>query len=132
KGYPDQFRNRATPKGEEAIEQRPHKLLQNRKDKRYFEQVMAQAFREIRRTLVSDGIACVMFAHKSTAAWESLISGLLQTGLVVTGSWPLHTEMQSRMNARDTASLASSVTIVARMRGGDKGGLWDDWRRDVQ
>jgi adenine-specific DNA methylase len=130
--YPDLFRTPATPKAQEAIEQRPHKLLRNRKDKQYYEQIMAQAFGEMNRTLVPNGITCVMFAHKSTAAWESLISGLLRAGHVVTASWPLHTEMQSRMNAKDTASLASSVTIVSRKRTNEASGLWDDVRSELQ
>jgi adenine-specific DNA methylase len=88
---------------------------------------------EARRTLVSEGIACVMFAHKSTTAWEALIAGLLRAGMIVSASWPLHTEMQTRMNARGTASLASSVTIVCRKRISDLGdGLWDDVRQDLK
>jgi putative DNA methylase len=130
--YPDLFRTPSTPKGQEAIEQRPHRLLKNRKDKRYYEQIMAQAFGEMNRVLVPNGITCVMFAHKSTVAWESLIAGLLRAGHVVTASWPLHTEMQSRMNARDTASLASSVTIVSRKRTDNSNGLWDDVRGELQ
>ena len=93
---------------------------------------MAQAFGEMNRILVPNGITCVMFAHKSTVAWESLIAGLLRAGHVVTASWPLHTEMQSRMNARDTASLASSVTIVSRKRTDNSNGLWDDVRGELQ
>jgi adenine-specific DNA methylase len=131
--YPEIFRTPSTPKGQEAIEQRPHKLLTNRKDKEYYENIMAQSFAEARRTLVPQGIACIMFAHKSTTAWESLIVGLLQSGLIVSASWPLHTEMQTRMNARGTASLASSVTMVCRKRTEDAGdGLWDDVRQEVK
>ncbi len=32
----------------------------------------------------------------------------------MTGAWPLHTEMGSRLRARESAALASSIYIVAR------------------
>jgi adenine-specific DNA methylase len=121
--FPDAFRTPLTPKANEAIEQRRHKLLKQRKDKAFYENMMFAAFAEMRRVLRGDGLCCVMFAHKSTAAWESLIAGLLRAGLVVTSSWPLHTEMKTRMVARETAALASSVTLVCRKRAVDAG----DW-----
>jgi adenine-specific DNA methylase len=133
KVHPDLFRTPSTPKKQEAIEQRSHKLLKHRKDKAYYEETMANAFRESRRVLTPDGICCVMFAHKATSAWESLICGLLQSGLVVTASWPLHTEMKTRMVARGTAALAGSVTMVCRTRAEDAGdGLWDDVRQELR
>ena len=133
KAYPELFWTPSTPKGQEAIEQRPHKLLTKRKDRQYYEQIMAQSFAEVRGTLAPEGVACVMFAHKSTTAWEALIAGLLRACLVVSASWPLHTEMQTRMNARDTASLASSATIVCRKRTQDVGdGLWDDVHQELR
>ena len=93
---------------------------------------MADAFAEMSRTLVAGGIACVMFAHKATSAWETLIAALIRSGLVVTSSWPLHTEMTSRMIAQGTAALASSVTLVCRKRVGNAGdGLWDDVRHEL-
>ena len=38
-------------------------------------------------------VICVMYAHKSTSAWESLVSGLTLGGFSVSASWPFHTEM---------------------------------------
>ena len=55
-----------------------------------------------------------MYAHKSTAGWETLINSMLDSGLVVTGAWPIHTEMKNRLNAAETAALASSIYMVAR------------------
>jgi len=133
KVHPDLFRTPSTPKKQEAIEQRSHRLLKDRKDKDYYESTMASAFQESRRVLAPDGVCCVMFAHKATSAWESLICGLLQSGLVVTASWPLHTEMKTRMVARGTAALAGSVTMVCRSREENAGnGYWDDVRQELR
>jgi adenine-specific DNA methylase len=74
-----------------------------------------------------------MFAHKTTAAWETLIAGLLKSGLVVAASWPLHTERPGRLLSIGTASLASSVTLVCRKRAHDAmTGFWDDVRKELQ
>ncbi len=77
---------------------------------------MAQAFAEGRRVLREDGIASVVFAHKTTEGWEALLSGLIQGGWTITGSWPIATEMGSRLRARDSAALATSVHLICRPR----------------
>ena len=82
--------------------------------KRYFEEMLKKSFQEIYRVLKPNGIATIVYAHKSTEGWETLINSLLDSGLVMTGAWPLNTEMQSRLVARETAALASSIYIVAR------------------
>jgi adenine-specific DNA methylase len=94
---------------------------------------MAKVFAEIDRVLTEHGVCAVMFAHKTTTAWEALICGLLRSGLVVTGSWPLHTEMKTRMRAMASAALASSVTLVCRKRMANaSSGLWDDVRQELK
>src|SRR5262249_51162127 len=71
---------------------------------------------EGQRVLRKDGIGSVVFAHKTTEGWEALLSGLIGGGWTITASWPIATEMGSRMNARETASLATSVHLVCRPR----------------
>ncbi|MBM4401528.1 MAG: DUF1156 domain-containing protein, partial [Crenarchaeota archaeon] len=67
--------NPLTPKAREAVEDK-QKLVNNRpKDRVFFEEVMAKAFEEGRRVLKDDGVACVVFAHKTTEGWEALLSG---------------------------------------------------------
>ncbi|MGH8011384.1 MAG: DUF1156 domain-containing protein [Candidatus Binataceae bacterium] len=89
------------------------------KDRQFFEEGMSVAFAESRRQLRDTGIACVVFAHKSTEGWESLLSGLINGGWVITGSWPVSTERGTRLNAQETASLATSVHLVCRPRAED-------------
>lgn len=78
-----------------------------------------------------DGIFAVVFAHKSTTAWETLLNSLLDAGLVVTASWPLHTEMSGRLRAMDSAALASSIFIVCRVRAAEADGYLDDVRQEL-
>jgi hypothetical protein len=58
----------------------------------------------------------VVFAHKTTEGWEALLSGLIRGGWTITGSWPIATEMASRLRARESAALATSVHLVCRPR----------------
>jgi adenine-specific DNA methylase len=129
--YPEQFRTPLTPKTAEIVQDRPHYLSTSIKDSAFYEAEMTRAFTEARRVLKVDGISVVVFAHKSTAAWETLLNSLLDAGLVVTASWPLHTERPGRIRAQGTASLASSIFIVCRVRDADKDGYLDDVREEL-
>jgi adenine-specific DNA methylase len=95
--------------------------------------MMTQAFSEQSRILAENGISLVVFAHRTTSAWEPLIQGLLAGGLSATASWPLRTERGSRLIAQQTASLASSIIIICRKRSASAGtGIWDDVRAELQ
>jgi len=85
-------------------------------EKAKYEQKMAQAFTRCREALAEDGRFICVFAHKDPFAWETLVVAILQAGFVVTGSWPIQTEMPSRQRAAATSSLASSVWLVCRKR----------------
>ena len=76
---------------------------------------MAEAFAEGRRVLKEEGVGCVVFAHKTTEGWESLLSGMIKGGWIITGSWPIDTEREARVSAQGQARLASSVPLVFRL-----------------
>ena len=77
---------------------------------------MARAFAQGHRVLREDGVGAVGFAHETTEGWEALLSGLIRCGWTITGSWPLATEMGSRLRARESAALAPSVHLICRPR----------------
>ncbi len=114
-----------SPKDQECVVDRPHRLVPQAKTAEQYESRIALSMHEGVRLTNADGISCVVFAHKTTEGWEALLSGMIKGGWIVTGSWPIVTEMQSRLNARDNASLASSVHLVCRPRAEDAGvGDW--------
>ena len=130
--HPDLFRTPMTPKSAEIAEMSgwdPKRYAH--KDKAFYEREMTRAFAETRRVLRSDGIFVIVFAHKSTAAWETLLNSLLEAGLVVTASWPLHTERSVRLRAQGSAALASSIFIVCRVRAAEMEGYLDDVREEL-
>ena len=81
-----------------------------------YEDGMARAFRACHEALNPAGRLVVMFANKSPDAWETLVAALIRAGFVVTGSWPIRTEMQNRQRSLASAALASSVWLVCRKR----------------
>jgi putative DNA methylase len=125
--YPQLFVTPLTPKSPEIIEH----ARNGNEARQFYESQMTKAFSEAHRVLKPEGIFVVVFAHKSTAAWETLINSLLSAGLVVSASWPLHTEMGSRLVAQGNAALASSIFIVCRKRQAQEDGFFDDVRREM-
>lgn len=123
--------NPLTPKSREAVQDETKEIDGHPKDRDFFEKAMAKAFAEGRRVLRDDGIGCVVFAHKTTEGWEALLSGMVKGGWVITGSWPIATEMGSRLRARDSAALSTSVHLVCRPRITDEIGDWGEVYRDL-
>jgi adenine-specific DNA methylase len=111
--YPDLFSTPLTPKSKEIV---AHSLRHDgwREAKKFFEDMLKKSFQEIYRVLKPNGVVIIIYAHKSTAGWETLINSLLDSGLVITASWPVNTEIRTRLRAKESAALASSIYIVAR------------------
>ena len=102
------------------------------KDQRFFEEGMRAAFSEGKRVLREDGVGSIVFAHKTTEGWEALLTGIIQGGWAITASWPIATEARSRLRARESAALATSVHLVCRPRPDDAPiGDWGDVLREL-
>lgn len=126
------FRGDLTPKESECVVDRPHSVSKSTKDDKYFERKVSLAAAEGRRLLSDSGCASVVFAHKTTEGWEALLGGIIASGFTITGSWPIATELSSRLNARETASLATSVHLVLRPRPEDTPiGDWSEVLREL-
>ena len=124
--------NPLSPKTAEAVQDETKQTDGRPKDRAWFEETMAKAFAEGRRILSEDGIGSVVFAHKTTEGWEALLSGMIRGGWTITGSWPIATEMASRLRARDSAALATSVHLICRPRPEDAPiGDWADVLREL-
>ena len=124
--------NPLTPKNSELVQDDTREGDGRVKDRKFFEEGMAAAFVEGRRILREDGISSVVFAHKTTEGWEALLSGMIQGRWTITGSWPIATEMGSRLRARDSAALATSVHLICRPRPDDAPvGDWADVLREL-
>ena len=113
---PYDLNNPLTPKDREIVVDSTTTKGHGRRTPEFYEQSMERAFGEGRRVLDESGVGSVVFAHKTTEGWEALLSGMIRGGWTITGSWPIATEMVSRLRARDSAALATSVHLVCRPR----------------
>jgi adenine-specific DNA methylase len=129
--YPELFATPLTPKSDEAVAY-SHDNGGTEAGKQYFEEKIGQAFQEISRTLKPSGIAVIVFAHKSTDAWETIINALSKAGLYLTGSIPIHSEMKSRLRAMDSAALASSIYMVCRKRTSEETAYFEEIETQLQ
>jgi putative DNA methylase len=130
--HPELFSEGLTPKDEEVVQLAERNQIYAFKTKERFESLMRAALQEGRRFTVESGLAVVVFAHKSTTAWETMLQAVIDSGWVATASWPIDTERSSRLRSLDSAALASSVHLVCRPRENhwDSSGDSDigDWR----
>lgn len=123
--FPEIFSTPLVPKKQECIQnstllRRGLKLTNSDyekfgiKNKESFESILTESFLEINRILKPGGIAVVIYAHKTTSGWETMLNSLISAGFVVTASWPLHTEKKGRLRSASSAALASSIYMVCR------------------
>jgi len=128
--YPDLFSTPLTPKSREIVAYTHNKSWEEAK--LYFEENLKKSFQEIYRVLKPNGITTIVYTHKSTSGWEALINSLLDSGLVVTASWPIHTEMKTRLRAQESAALASSIYIIARKIERKETGWYNEVKEEIK
>src|SRR3989339_188771 len=129
--YPQDFLTPLTPKGSEIVQHRNRHGSQE-ESKIFFETELTHAFNECNRVLKIRGIFVVVFAHKSTSAWETLVSSLLNANFIVTASWPFNTEMKTRLRGKGSAALASSIFIVCRKRESEEEGYLNEVKIELK
>ena len=118
--YKDLFRGVLSPKKDEVVETASRatgitdKTRHLVRDKAGYQSLMTKSLQEMYRVLKYDGILTLVYTHKSTDGWETLIQAMLDSGFVVTAAWPIDTEGKSRMRANNSAALASSIYMVGR------------------
>ena len=124
--YPDHFSSELTPKKSEAT------ALSSRFDgdmkaaSSAYEEIMLASFKEARRVLKPGGPLVVVYAHKTTLGWSTLVDALRRAGFTVSEAWPLDTEFGGRLMSQESAALASSIFLVARKREGESRGSYEN------
>jgi putative DNA methylase len=127
--YPEHFGSPGTPKKQEAVADTTRHGGDKQKAIRAYEDMMAQSLAEAHRVLKPGGSLAVVYAHKTTLGWSTLVDAFRRAGFTVTEAWPLDTETTGRLRAQDSAALASSIFLVGRKREGKSTGSYET---DVQ
>jgi putative DNA methylase len=130
--HPELFKDVLSPKKLEVVQLAERNKEYSYKTKERFESLMRQAMEEGRRITMPSGLGVIVFAHKETAAWEVMLQAVIDAGWIVVASWPIDTEMGSRLRAMNSATLSSSVHLVCRPRENSEGARRPDdvgdWR----
>ncbi|MBW7864501.1 MAG: DUF1156 domain-containing protein [Candidatus Hydrogenedentes bacterium] len=131
--YPNLLDLVVTEKEDEIIVQSPgHEFASEGKNNLFYESRMKVAMAEGRRVLNPSGVGAVVFANTMTRGWEAMLQALVESGWVITASWPIDTEMASRILAQNRSVLGSSIHLVCRPRENPDGSLRIDdvgnWR----
>ena len=115
---PEHFSSASTPKKKEAVVDFARSNGDKLAAAEEYEGLMRKAFTEANRVLKPDGSMVCIYAHRTTLGWATLVESLRSAGFMISEAWPLDTEMKARIRAADNASLASSILLVVRKRGG--------------
>jgi len=128
--YPDLFATMLTPKAPELVVNRLRTGDDQDKAERFFEDGFETTFSRLRESNVAGVPMTVYYAFKQTegdengtasTGWETMLSGMLRAGLIVTATWPMRTELGNRMRNLGSNALASSIVLACRPRAGDAG-----------
>ena len=50
----------------------------------------------------------------ASTGWETFLEAVIHSGLAITGTWPMRTELGNRMRGMGSNALASSIVVVCR------------------
>ncbi|MEX1093410.1 MAG: DUF1156 domain-containing protein [Acidimicrobiia bacterium] len=128
--YPDLFSTLLTPKAAELVAT-PYRYGGSRATaQEAFEKGLKEAFRNVALAQDPRFPAVIYYAFKQSehdesvagtvsTGWETMLSGLMASGLAIVGTWPLRTERATRSVSLRTNALASSIALVVRRRPAD-------------
>src|SRR5207247_9963670 len=88
--HEDLFKFPEAPKSEEICEMSGWDPVRyENKTAAFFEHEISKAFANSRRVVSPAGIGVIVFAHKTTQGWKSLLQAIVDSGWMVTASWPV-------------------------------------------
>ena len=123
--YPEHFAGQLTPKKKECVAA-AYRQGGKQQARNYYEDTLFQSLREAHRVTKPGGILIVVYAHKTTLGWATLVDALRRAGYEVAEAWPVNTEKKGRVAHEGDAALASSIFLVARRREAPETGSYEE------
>jgi putative DNA methylase len=132
--HSEHFASELTPKKPEIIKARYRHGNDDNVASRAYEDAMTASLMEAHRVLKPNGVIAIVYAHKTTLGWSTLVDSLRQSGFMIVEAWPLATEAKGGRKKVDKAMLASSIFLVARKLTvtSASGNYEDDVRPDLE
>ncbi|WP_419210337.1 DUF1156 domain-containing protein [Providencia manganoxydans] len=112
--FPHWFDSKVTPKSQELIVDRKHRLAPAPKNGEFFTQKMTACLINARQKLTSSGLMVLMYGHKELVAWVALFEAIKCARLRVSASWPVQTERKSKFQHSRVEALSTSCLLVLR------------------
>lgn len=122
--FPNLFASIAVPKTEELVAT-PYRHGGKEAADAFFLQGMTEVMRNIANISHPAYPVSIYYAFKQSdtdergtgnAGWETFLQSLMNAGMLITGTWPMRTELENRMIGHDANALASSIVLVCRKR----------------
>ncbi len=127
--YPSLLSTMLTPKAQELIAS-PYRH-EGSKDKasRFFEDGLGNAIGEWREQGHADYPTTIFYAFKqaetdthgtASTGWETFLTGVINNGFSITGTWPMRTELTGNLK-KNVSALASSIVLSCVPRSAEAG-----------
>ena len=128
--YPETFSTIKVPKDDELVALSHRHDNDKNQAKEFFENGMGKALKCMYESSREDVPVTIYYAFKqremeikdeseqfSSSGWETFLNAVMESGFVITGTWPMRTEMSNRMIGLDANALGSSIVLVCRKQG---------------
>lgn len=122
--FPTLFSTMAVPKAEELVAT-PYRHGGKDEAEAFFLNGMTDAMHRLAEQAHPAFPTTIYYAFKQSdttdagtgnTGWETFLEAVLQAGFAITGTWPMRTEMATRMIGSGTNALASSIVLVCQKR----------------
>ena len=123
--FPDLFATLAVPKAEELVAT-PYRHGSKKKAEAFFLDGMTLAVQRLAEQAHPGFPVTIYYAFKQSetkgdagtvsTGWETFLDAVIKAGFAITGTWPMRTEGEGRIIAKDANALASSIVLVCRQR----------------
>ena len=128
--FPKAFSTMLVPKEEELIATPFRNEGNQEKAKQFFENGMLATCRQLYKYVTEEIPLTIYYAFKqsdtyvddqdtkksSSSGWETILNAIIQSGFMITGTWPMRTEMPNRTRNMESNALATSIVLVCRKR----------------
>jgi putative DNA methylase len=126
--FPDLFATLAVPKAEELVAE-TYRQGNKEKAEKFFLEGMTLAMHRLAEQSHPAFPVTVYYAFKqaesdsadgiTSTGWDTFLDAVIRAGFAISGTWPMRTELSSRMIGSGTNALASSIILVCRPRAAD-------------
>ena len=126
--FPELFATLAVPKAQELVAT-PYRHGSKDAAEAFFLDGMTQAMRRLSEQTHPAFPITIYYAFKqserkgntgtASTGWETFLDAVIRSGFAISGTWPMRTELGTRMIGMGTNALASSIVLVCRQRHAD-------------